>query len=336
MVRKDGGGKEMESAFVALHEPYTGEPFIAGRRLLEVKKNDADARKAVAVEVKLKSGRTDVLFSDGYPEKTREFGGIEASGEFACYSTDTGGVRLASLTGGTLLKAPGIEIKAAAREYTGKVTASDYLKKQMTIDAAWPAACAGGVFEIGTTNRTTSYTLASAKPGDKSAVLTVTEGADYYRSQIVSLDEKEGIVETVVVPTLGKAAGLDKDFTASNEARTKFWRAEMVDDTHYKLTGAPVTLADFGPENALRLWEYGVGDALRQSTFVHVRRVEPRVYEVSGNVDAVVTLPGMSAEGSSDRTAWRELPAKAAGDKVEVAVAAKDLVPAGKLYVRVK
>ncbi|MBM4030796.1 MAG: hypothetical protein FJ291_03325 [Planctomycetes bacterium] len=32
---------------------------------------------------------------------------------------------LASPTGGTLLKAPGIEIQAAAREYTGKVTAAD-------------------------------------------------------------------------------------------------------------------------------------------------------------------------------------------------------------------
>jgi len=308
MVRKDAGGKEMSSAFVALHEPYKSEPFIAERKLLEVKQNDADARKAVAVEVKLKSGRTDVLFSDGYPEKTREFGGIQAAGEFACYSTDEDGVRLASLTGGTLLKAPGIEVQAAAREYTGKVTAADYLKKQMTIDAAWPGACPGGVFEIGTPSRTTSYTLASAKPGDKSTVLTVTEGADYYRSPIMSVDEKEGVVETVIAPVLGKMAGLDKDFTVSNDARTKFWRAEMMDRvpgeltrTQFKVTGAPVTQADFAPENALRLWEYGVGDSVRHSTFVNVRRLPAggaagTRYEVMGNVDATITLQGKPAK----------------------------------------
>ena len=59
------------SAFVALVEPYAGQPFITAQRTLPVTGNEADALRAVAVEVKTANGRTDLCFADGRPEKTR-------------------------------------------------------------------------------------------------------------------------------------------------------------------------------------------------------------------------------------------------------------------------
>ena len=39
------------NAFAAIIEPYAGEPFIISTRLADVADNEADARRAVAVEV---------------------------------------------------------------------------------------------------------------------------------------------------------------------------------------------------------------------------------------------------------------------------------------------
>lgn len=335
MARRDGGDKALESAFVALHEPYTDKPFIAERRLIDIPGNDGDARKAVAVEVKLQSGRTDLLVADGYPEKTRSINGLQVAAEFACYSTDRDGCRLASLTGGTLLAAPGVEIRAALREHTGTVTAVDYVRKQVNIDKTWPAVCAGGVFEIGSPARTTSYTLAGVKPAGDAVMLTLTRGADYFRSPVKAVDEKGGIVETPLKPALGVVGGLDKGFVASNEALTKFWRADLLGPEKFQLRGAPVAAADLAPQNAIRLWEYGVGDTVRQSTFVHVRRLAPGLYEVCANVAATVALPGKGVDVSADRTQWRPLPAKSRGDKAEVTLTADAFSATGRLYLRV-
>jgi len=292
MLERGGGDETVESAFTAIIEPYVGEPFIVARKALAIAGNEADALKAVAVAVRTANGQNDVCFADGRPERTRAVGGLRAAGEFAYYSTDANGFRSAALTGGTLLKGPDIEIKVARREYTGKITAVDYLEKTMKIDAAWPEVCGGGVFEIIAPRRTTAYTSASVKPAGRDSVITVTHGADYYRSRVRDVDPKTGKVTCQVNTALRKLAGLTHDFVASNDARTKFWRAEVAAGSEFILTGAPVSLADFAPQNALRLWEYGVGDAVRMSTFAAVRRVEPGVYEIAGNADLEVMLPG--------------------------------------------
>jgi hypothetical protein len=47
-------------------------------------------------------------------------------------------------------------------------------------------------------------------------------------------------------------------------------------------------MGDFAPSEALRLWEYGVGDRARRSASVNLRRVGPNEYELTTDVD--VTL----------------------------------------------
>jgi len=136
---------------------------------------------------------------------------------------------------------------------------------------------------------------ASAKADARGTTITVARGADYLRSPVEQVDAATGRVTCLLKPSLGDMPGLNRDFTASNDARTKFWRADFVSDKELHLKGAPVTAADFAPENAIRLWEYGVGDQARQSAFVVVRRLEPGRYEVRANSDVALVLPGGKA-----------------------------------------
>lgn len=275
-----------ESAFVALVEPYAGEPFITGRKLLPVEGNEADALRAAAVEVKTRNGRTDVCFADGRPGKARRAGGLEVAGEFAYHSTDAEGLRQAALTGGTLLAGPDVRIEAAARERTGRVVAVDYLKKTITLDAS---GLSPGVFEIGVPGHMTSYTAASVA----GPAVTVTRGADYYRSPVEAVSANR--VECRLNVVLGGSEGLNRDWVASNDQMTQFWRADLRGGNDFILKGAPVSAEDFAPSGTLRLWEYGVGDAVRQSTWASLRRVEPQVYELSCDVDVSLSFKGKPA-----------------------------------------
>jgi hypothetical protein len=105
MLQREAAGDAQDSAFAAIIEPYQGEPFVRATRLLAIPQNQHDAECAVAVEVKLAQGQTDVCFADARPQQLRRVpeAGLSVAGEFACYSTDVTGLRLAVLAGGTKL-----------------------------------------------------------------------------------------------------------------------------------------------------------------------------------------------------------------------------------------
>ena len=299
MVRKATDAESMDNAFPAVVEPYRGEPFIASVRALDIPGNDADAEKAVAVEVKLVDGRTDLCFADGHPEKMREIrrvgGALKVSGEAAFYSVDAKGPRQATLMGGTQLEGPGgLRLTVAERERTGKVVKADYAARAMWIDGLWPATAAAP-FEVGVPGRMTTYTARKVEKGNPWPKLTLDNGADFYRAQVNDVDEEKGIVTCALGITMTQRPGIDKQWVASNDDQTQFWRADYLDNRQFKLTGAPVRKDSFGKANALRLWEYGVGDTVRQSTFASVRRIDdvdgPTQWEVTADTDVDVKLP---------------------------------------------
>ena len=283
-------GEALESAFTAVIEPYAGEPFIQAIKPVAIADNETDARRAVAIEVTTQNGHTDLCFADGRPEKVRKVSSVECrvSGEFGFISKDSQGIRLASLTGGTLLEAPGVKLVATKREHTGKVLKVDYLKKEITIDQAWPAAGEGDYFAIGTVEPShwTHYTAARVAPAGKGSLITVTRGADRYRSPIREIQDDRVRCALAVVP--------GQNWVASNDQMTKFWRADSSTNTWSELqfTGPAPQTADFAPSGALRLWEYGVGDTVRLPTHALVRRTADGGYEAQGNTDLEITLNG--------------------------------------------
>jgi hypothetical protein len=252
---------------------------------------------------------------------------VEVTGEFAYFSTDGQGLRQASLTGGTLLSTPLIKLETAARERVGKVVKVDYWRKEIRIDQPWPSGARQRVIEIGTLpgsgndGYVTQYTVTRVEPDGANTKLTVLRGADYFLSRIKSLDAEKGLVNCAIgIPhERGELAGLRSNWAATNGMATRFWRAEVLPadytkDIHpFKLTGAPVAADAFGTEKALRLWEYGPGDRVRQSTYVSVRRVDESIFEVDLDVDATIHLKATSAQISSDRKTWAPLQAKQDG-----------------------
>jgi hypothetical protein len=147
----------------------------------------------------------------------------------------------------------------------------------------------------------------------------------------IALPMKDG----AVVP------GLDRNLVASDEDANRFWRATYrgrVDDTGiaaFELDRS-FTEEDFGAGRRLRLWEYGVGDAVRQSTTCSVRRVGKGVYEWTGDVDAEVALTGSRIESSLDGTTWKPLEGKASGRMLEIRIDAADTDPSGRMLLRAR
>jgi len=296
---------DADAVFPALIEPYVGTPFIAGCKTLAVADNEADAQRAVALEVRTTGGNTDICFADGRPERTRAVGAMRFAAEYAYYSCDSNGLRQASLAGGTLLAGPQVTIKVARPQRAGKVTSADYLNRTLTLDTAWPEAAlvANRVFEIGVPGRMTSYTLARAHVAGDGTQLDLTEGAAFYLSQVVAVDTAARQVQCVLAPSNVRKEnprpipGQDKQWVASNEAGTKFWRAEFRGqdpDSGYYVFGLSdaVTESDFGKMGKFRLWECGVGDTARMATFASLRRVGDNRYQLAADTDVEIAFAG--------------------------------------------
>ena len=295
---------ETDKVFAAIIEPYAGTPFIEKVELLPAAEGGAERPVAVRVVI---GRRTDICMAghSGRPASWRlgKQGDAKSDGEFAFLSHDARGLRQAAVTGGTMLHGPGITLRVAARERVGKVIGVDYAAKRIWIDQSWPAGdlLRERVFEIGLPSRRTTCTLTGVETEAAGRVLAVRGGADLYLARITGVESGKGLVHcSFGLPFLGgnPCPGLDKRLVASNEAGTKFWRADYLGGSRadrkytFRLSGARVSIEDFGRTKGFRLWEYGVGDTVRQTTFVSLRRIEPGVYELAADTDVTVRIGG--------------------------------------------
>jgi hypothetical protein len=338
MVQRVAEGDSQESAFAAIIEPYLGQPCVQSARLLAIPQDQTDARRAVAVEVKTSSGHTDFCFADGRPELKRRIpdAGLSISGEFACYSSDAEGLRLAVLAGGTLLEGPGVRLRTAVGRRSGKVINADYLAKALWIDQAWPAQHVPLVLETGLAGHLTTYTATAVAADGQSTRLTLDGAADFYRAPIAAVDPDRATVRCTIGPAVGLRRGLDKHWVASDDERRTFWRADLLDKQTFQLTGPPVTRESFGQARVLRLWEYGVGDEVRHATHAGLRRLQTGLYELTADVDVTVALPGKRIEISRDQNQWTTLETSAVGNLVEGNVRLDALRTEGKVFLRVE
>jgi len=332
-------GEDVQSAFAAIVEPYADTPTIAGKRELPVTGNENDALRAVAVEVKTVKGNTDVCFADGRPDKVRLVQSaepIQVAAEYAYVSTDAQGLRQAGLTGGSLLETAHVRLKPAVAQRTARVVKTDYLEKTVWIDQVWPAwkgrprwVEIGTLPGSGSESYVTGYAVTSLRPeGPGQSAMTFLRGADYYRSTIKTVDPQKGLVTCLAAAPFAimNLTGISRNFTATNEDMTRFWRADILPgdaaDSAYpfKLSGDPVTEADFGRQRALRLWEYGPGDTVRQSTCVNVLRVASDMLQLDADVDVTLGLKAATVEISVDRKDWKPLTGNREGPWLIVAI----------------
>jgi hypothetical protein len=309
MVRTPEAEQPAPRTFLALIEPYVGEPFITACRELNVADAGRDARRPVAVEVKTKNGHIDVCFADGQPDRQRSVpdADLKITGEFALYSCDAQGLRLATLVGGRILESPLIRIETEAANRRGQVTRVDYLAKKLWIDQRWPQRQTASVVETGVPDHWTSYTVTAVENDASGSALSLARGGDYFRSSIEQVELDASIITTTLRPLVEPIDHNRTGWVASDDAASTFWRAEYLGEGRFRLDGPPVTEQAFGNARVLRLWEYGVGDTVRQSTSVSLRRVGTD-YELSTDVAASISVQAQSVEISRDRATWETVP----------------------------
>lgn len=330
-----------DAVFVALIEPYAGEPFIVSRRLLSIECNETDARRAVAVEVKTANGRRDLLFADARPGKLRKVteGRLEVAGEYAYLSEDDKGLRLVTLSNGRMLRSPEVTIEVDRAEYGGKVKKMNYLRRMVTVEGEVPAYLTGHFFEAGGDFHRTSYEVAVVQPEGKNSVLTLRKGLEIMRSRVRSIEPGSATVITAIA--MPRFRGRDRELVASDDQMKKFWRVEYTGGDRFsghvfKLShldpnskGEVFTAKEFPPGGGVSIWEFGAGDRLVIKTGVSLRRIDEGVFETYATTPFTMTIPGGGIETKTDGGRWKPIECQIQGGMARCGIGA-DIIAASK------
>jgi len=280
--------------FPVVFEPFAGKPFVKSVRLLPA--GPLAAAALVRMEVRLEDGRRDVvLMGPPTPDAQLEYGFL---------SFDARGLRQAVLVGGTRLDAEGVSITAERAAYSGTVKSVDYYAKRADLGVALPKAAAGAVIEIGPAARPTSYTIEKV---DGTSVVFL-KGMDLAMSRAKAfMDDGTPVLQSFIE----RAEGV----TATDEGFRHWWRvgapvqargvptgtlAAAGGSAHptemqpwelaLNLVGQPAPKDALRPGDAVRLWEFGPGDAWRLPAWVHVVRRKDGRYRAAANVRAKIRI----------------------------------------------
>jgi len=278
MVQRNG--KNLQSVYPAVIEPYAGEPIIASVRAVPIAGNETDALRAVALEVRTTNGRTDLCFSDGRPGRVREFswagGRVRVAGRFAYLSTDAQGLRLAHLVEGTRLETRLGALRLRRPEARAKVVKVDYWKRKVWLDAALPRDIVGRQIEIGNAKHRTAFEIAAHDIEAGRSVLTFRKPADLSSAHVQAVLPKERRVAVSVGPVEGRLPGMNDGLTLTDAEGKRAWKCRVLGRRQpyhyvYQLAG-PITAKDLPVGSAVWVWEYGVGDEVRLPASAVVRR----------------------------------------------------------------
>lgn len=162
----------------------------------------------------------------------------------------------------------------------------------------------------------------------------MSAGADYYRSSVVQAGP-DGTVICTLKPLIEYVSGCRKGWVASDDDMERFWRAEALGNQTFRLTPSlspegkslereVIGIDSFGPKRVLRLWEYGVGDQVRQSTSIALRRMSDGSLALEADVDVTLRLKARRVEISRDGCNWQPLEGRQSGQWHEVRLPAAD------------
>lgn len=359
-VMRDGT-QHRESVFPAVIETYAGDPAVKETRLLSIAGNEQDAQRAVAVAVATTNGHADVLFDDGRPGTPRKVGlpegkSLDVNARFAYVSTDANGLRQAGISNGALLDYPGlVRIQPLQPSYKGTVRSVDHLERTMDISGVAPARLVGvSWWDVGNDLHRTSVEVTRADAAGNAATrLHFRKGLELVCTRVMTVDAAKGVVTGKLVSIQmgseednGMKPGMISGLQASNEAMTKWWTCEYLGGSReegyqYKLTGAPISQADFPVNGAIRIWETGVGDTAELATYAGIRRhpADNALYEVTANVPFKLTLPPGQFQGnlevSTDRAAWTPMKTAVENGRTIVDFTEQALA-GGRLFLRIK
>lgn len=272
-------GEDGASEFIALWEPYTGEPFIRRMERLEVQgAPEGEEYAPVAVRVTLAGGQVDTFIYSADPALLLSVGDIEFQGQFGYWSEQDGRLRAAHLVNGARLLKGDTGIADAPPAYTGAVTAIDLVENRVTLDLDLPVgdALRGQVmFLRGGKHRTAYRIMEVLAPGN---VVQLEHTGLLFRSHIEAVGDDGITVTTELEPSLeatrGFPPGYYDDALVTNEARTARYRVARVAEGKIILD-RPLDAADF-PADAdgrrlLCIYDHGEGDEFTVPRSVFLR-----------------------------------------------------------------
>jgi hypothetical protein len=298
MVRKPGG----ESVFISLIEPFAGESFIRGRRLLNVEPVAPGLNGPVAVEVQvaIRAGgapageRLDVLFADNSGQLCSiPAAAVTVRGEFASIQKTGGHVVRATLVGGTQLKVDDLEIVPALSRYRAKIAKIDYRTRELTLDQFVPTGAFRGAFvEIGDDLRRSNHEVAGVVERDGVSVLKIRKSLELKRTRTDNLTPAGNGRTQVKVPITHFA---ENGLWVSNGNYSRLWRMEgEFLAQEFTLLGS-ATPDDFAGDRAdVISLEIGPGQEVVLAAQVALSRTPDGGYTVETNVPVKVKLPGRS------------------------------------------
>ena len=127
------------SEFVALWQPYQGQPFIAGMERLDLQAGGPGGDfHPLAVRVTLGGGRVDTFLYGGDPAATLQGEGFEFQGSFGYWSEQDGQLRCLHLVDGRRLLRNGVGVADAPPAVQARVTAVDLQANVVTLDQKLP------------------------------------------------------------------------------------------------------------------------------------------------------------------------------------------------------
>ena len=300
---------KLESAFAAIIEPYAGTPFIRSRRSLTVVPNETDADRAVALEIKTASGRIDLCFADGRPDRKRTLAELdtELAAEFAFIAMDDNGLVRASLTGGTWLKRKNWSNAPQTAVHIAKVVKIDFATHELRLDRVLPSEALRGEFvELGDRQHRANYELSEVRNENGATIITLRKSLEIARTSVTNFVGVPGKAGPLLETRLG-GVRLEPGSWIVNGDYSKFWRASGSD--LQLILDRPAAAADFAADHGrVFAMEIGPGVEMTLPTRVSLNRVklaDGPAHEISATVP--FTLRSQAAlQISDDGKVWRD------------------------------
>ncbi|MCE5238009.1 heparinase II/III-family protein [bacterium] len=280
------------SEFVAVWQPYVGQPFIEKIERLQVSAGPAAQGAApadfppVAVRVTLAGGQVDTFlytFDATTPVKCGEF---TFQGSFGYWSEQDGKLRCAHLVNGMKLLKNGVGIAQAAPAQRLKITAIDVTDNIVTLDGKLPVgdALKGRMLFLRGGKHRTAWRIAEVlPPGDK---VRLECNSILFRSRLDGVSDDKLTVSTELAPpieaTRGVKPGTYDGALVTDESQKARFRVARVAEGKIVLD-RPCKLEDFADADGdgrrmLFIYDHGEGDeaVLYNNVFVRLENGKPR------------------------------------------------------------
>ena len=251
------GPAPLASTFVSVVQAYTGRPPIERIEPIE------GGLKVCAGD------RTDYVLIDGAPE------GFSFDGAFGLWSERRGQMESAALIDGTLLKRRGVGVEVEPPVGAGRIAAVDRARNTITVEAMRPDAFSvGGFVLLRNANRGSCYRVQAIERG-ADGLVGLTLDNDPLIGEGDATGFADGVIKSKTDFPLGNYRYYHGARVATCDGKREYTVASVTRSNVY-LDPATAPASElrraFGKRGRFRIYDYGVGDEVRVTSAVQLRR----------------------------------------------------------------